>query len=189
MRKIFSTVLGPHEPAFTVGSLAISATRRPPTNAIPVTTPSAPSPSASQLASSASSANDSGSTSRATRSRTGILPCSGRRSRYLSGPPASARSSASPNPPPSVVCVLVVDRDRFVTAVIVKAPSGLTAEVACCNELAKRRRRREAAFTELVEHDLPDRMGRVEAHEVEQLEGAHGVVRAALHRGVDLLDR
>ena len=29
MRRIFSTVFGPHEPAFTVGSLAITATGRP----------------------------------------------------------------------------------------------------------------------------------------------------------------
>ena len=45
MRRIFSTVFGPQEPAFTVGSLAISATLRPPTSAMPVTTPSAPRPS------------------------------------------------------------------------------------------------------------------------------------------------
>ena len=31
MRRIFSTVFGPHEPAFTVGSFAISATGRPST--------------------------------------------------------------------------------------------------------------------------------------------------------------
>ena len=55
---IFSTVFGPHEPAFTVGSLAITATGRPATAAMPVTTPSAPKPSFSQLASSASSANE-----------------------------------------------------------------------------------------------------------------------------------
>ena len=53
MRRIFSTVFGPQEPALTVGSLAISATRRPSIVARPVTTPSAPSPSWSQLASSA----------------------------------------------------------------------------------------------------------------------------------------
>ena len=45
MRRIFSTVFGPQEPAFTVGSLAISATRRPSIVARPVTTPSAPRPS------------------------------------------------------------------------------------------------------------------------------------------------
>ena len=73
---IFSTVLGPQDPAFTVGSLAITQTGRPPIVAMPVTTPSAPKPSCSQFASSASSANDSGSTSRATRSRTGSFPCS-----------------------------------------------------------------------------------------------------------------
>ena len=76
MRRIFSTVFGPHEPALTVGSLAISATVRPPIVPIPVTTPSAPSPSASQLASSASSVNEPSSSSRSTRSRTGSLPCS-----------------------------------------------------------------------------------------------------------------
>ena len=35
MRRIFSTVFGPHEPALTVGSLAISATVRPPIVAHP----------------------------------------------------------------------------------------------------------------------------------------------------------
>ena len=88
MRRIFSTVFGPHEPALTVGSLAISATGRPPIVPMPVTTPSAPSPSASQLASSASSANEPSSSSRATRSRTGSLPCSADFSWWRSGPPA-----------------------------------------------------------------------------------------------------
>ena len=32
MRRIFSTVFGPHEPAFTVGSFAINATGRPSTS-------------------------------------------------------------------------------------------------------------------------------------------------------------
>ena len=72
---IFSTVFGPHEPAFTVGSLAIRQTGRPAMAAMPVTTPSAPKPSFSQLASSASSVKLPSSTSRATRSRTGSLPC------------------------------------------------------------------------------------------------------------------
>ncbi len=50
MRNIFSTVFGPHDPAFTVGSLAISATVLPSTAPTPVTTPSAPSPSSRQFA-------------------------------------------------------------------------------------------------------------------------------------------
>src|ERR1044072_5115363 len=49
MRRIFSTVFGPQEPALTVGSLAIRATRRPSISATPVTTPSAPSPSSCPL--------------------------------------------------------------------------------------------------------------------------------------------
>src|SRR4051812_46307913 len=92
---IFSTVFGPQEPAFTVGSFAISATGRPAIDAMPVTTPSAPKPSCSQLASRASSTNESGSTSRATRSRTGSLPWSRDFSWWRSGPPPRARSSAS----------------------------------------------------------------------------------------------
>jgi hypothetical protein len=50
IRMIFSTVRAPHEPAFTVESLAMMATTRPPTAAVPVITPSAGRPSASTLA-------------------------------------------------------------------------------------------------------------------------------------------
>src|SRR4051812_38028398 len=95
MRRIFSTVFGPQDPALTVGSLAISATVRPAMVPRPVTTPSAPRPSASQLASSASSENEPSSSSRCTRSRTGSLPCWADFSLWRSGPPAYARSKAS----------------------------------------------------------------------------------------------
>ena len=95
IRMIFSTVFGPQEPAFTVGSFAIRQTGRPATVAVPVTTPSAPKPSCSQLASRASSENEPASTRRATRSRTGSFPCSAAFSRCRSGPPARARSSAA----------------------------------------------------------------------------------------------
>ncbi len=44
MRRIFSTVRSPHEPAFTVESLAMMATGRPATWPVPVTTPSAGRP-------------------------------------------------------------------------------------------------------------------------------------------------
>ncbi len=95
MRRIFSTVFGPQEPALTVGSLAITATGRPSTVPTPVTTPSAPSPSCSQLARSPSSTNEPSSRSSATRSRTGSLPCSSALSRWRCGPPARPRSIAS----------------------------------------------------------------------------------------------
>ena len=76
-RRIFSTVLAPHDPALTVESLAITATVRPPTAPIPVTTPSAGRSPASALASSPSSTNPSASSSsRASRSRTNSFPCS-----------------------------------------------------------------------------------------------------------------
>src|SRR3954451_18388897 len=95
MRRIFSTVFGPHEPALTAGSLAISATGRPPTVPIPVTTPSAPRPSCSQLASSPSSEREPASSSLATRSRTGSFSCSATFLRCRSGPPSSAASRAA----------------------------------------------------------------------------------------------
>src|SRR4051794_11286318 len=44
MRMIFSTVFGPHDPALTVGSLAMTQTGRPPTVPLPVAAPSAPRP-------------------------------------------------------------------------------------------------------------------------------------------------
>src|SRR4051794_30825642 len=95
MRRIFSTVFGPHDPALTAGSFAISATGRPPSVPIPVTTPSAPSPSCSQLARRPSSAIESGSSSRATRSRTGSFSCSATFLRCRAGPPSSAASRAA----------------------------------------------------------------------------------------------
>ena len=49
-RTIFSTVRAPHDPAFTVGSLAMTMTGRSSTVPRPVTTPSAGSPAASALA-------------------------------------------------------------------------------------------------------------------------------------------
>ena len=49
-RTIFSTVRAPHEPALTVGSLAMTIAGRPSTVPRPVTTPSAGSPSAIALA-------------------------------------------------------------------------------------------------------------------------------------------
>src|SRR5437764_3124465 len=94
MRMIFSTVLGPHEPALTVGPLAVTEAGRPAIVPEPVTTPSAPSPSSCQLARSPSSTNEPSSRSRSTRSRTGSFPCSAALTRWRSGPPDSARSRA-----------------------------------------------------------------------------------------------
>ena len=96
----------------TVGSLAISATVRPPIVPMPVTTPSAPSPSASQLASSASSVNEPGSSSRATRSRTGSLPCS---AALRDGAPARPRRRARTPPRASLMAANLAGR-RIVVA-------------------------------------------------------------------------
>ena len=82
-RTIFSTVRAPHEPAFTVGSFAITHTGRPSTVPTPVTTPSAGRSPASALASSASSTNEPSSSSSASRSRTNSLPWRASFSRLL----------------------------------------------------------------------------------------------------------
>jgi hypothetical protein len=71
---IFSTVRAPQDPAFTVESLAISATARPPTVATPVTTPSAGSPAASTFANAPSSLKLPSSTRSAIRSLANIFP-------------------------------------------------------------------------------------------------------------------
>src|ERR687892_386890 len=91
-RTIFSTVRAPHDPAFTVGSLAMRDTGRPSTRPTPVTTPSAGRSSARLLASSPSSTNESLSSSSASRSRTNSLPCAASLSPTLARLPASARS-------------------------------------------------------------------------------------------------
>jgi hypothetical protein len=86
---IFSTVLAPQDPALTVESLAISATGRPPTSAVPVMTPSAGSPSAVALAKIPSSAKLPGSVSSAMRSRAKSLPAASAALWYFGAPPFS----------------------------------------------------------------------------------------------------
>src|SRR5215210_2593456 len=97
MRMIFSTVRAPHEPAFTVESLAITHTGRPATVADPVTTPSAGRSPAETFAKTPSSTNEPSSTRRRTRSRANSLPFAALASWYLTGPPSctSERSSGT----------------------------------------------------------------------------------------------
>src|SRR5690606_6600173 len=94
-RTIFSTVRAPHDPALTVGSLAITHTGRPSTVPTPVTTPSARRSSATALARRPSSTNEPGSTSRSMRSRTKSLPCFSSFSPPVARLPAAARSRAA----------------------------------------------------------------------------------------------
>ena len=95
-RTIFSTVRAPHEPAFTVGSLATATAGRPSTRPRPVITPSAGSPAAVALASCASSTNVSGSNSSDKRSRTYSLFCRASLAAPASvAPSVAARASAS----------------------------------------------------------------------------------------------
>src|SRR5438270_2308714 len=93
-RTIFSTVRAPHEPALTVGSLAITHTARPSTRPTPVTTPSAGRSPAMALARRASSTQDPSSSRRARRSRTNSLFWLASFSRWRSRLPCRARSRA-----------------------------------------------------------------------------------------------
>ena len=95
MRTIFSTVRRPHEPAFTVESLAINATRRPPIFPSPVMTPSAGSSASVALARAPSSTKLPSSSNRRTRSRAKSFPCSAFFWWYLGAPPLSMRSSSA----------------------------------------------------------------------------------------------
>src|SRR5205807_1505281 len=130
------------DPALTVGSFAISATGRPSTAPRPVTTPSAPKPSCSQLASSASSEKEPSSRRRATRSRTGSLPCWAAFSRWRSGPPARARSRAGWRSLMGALEPRVLR--RLLARVVVEALPGLLAVPAGGEHLAQDRRLGEA---------------------------------------------
>src|SRR5512138_202726 len=90
-RTIFSTVRAPHDPAFTVGSLATTHTGRPSMRPTPVTTPSAGRSSARLLARSPSSTNEPASSSSERRSRTNSLFWARSFSPALARLPASAR--------------------------------------------------------------------------------------------------
>src|SRR5690625_1712821 len=83
MRMIFSTVLLPHDPAFTVESFAITQTDCPFTFPIPVTTPSEGNESSIQLAKKASSISRSSSNSNSRRLLTINLPFSSSLASYL----------------------------------------------------------------------------------------------------------
>jgi hypothetical protein len=76
MRRIFSTVRAPQEPALTVESLAMTQTLRPSIRPVPVTTPSAGRSPARLFAKAASSRNEPSSSRSARRSRQKSLPAS-----------------------------------------------------------------------------------------------------------------
>ena len=117
-RTIFSTVRAPHEPAFTVGSLAITHTGRPSTVPTPVTTPSAGRSSAERVGEQRRPRRTSpSSSSRASRSRTNSLSCAASLSPSLArGCPASARSVAAQRQPSRPVGRAVVGRQRQAAA-------------------------------------------------------------------------
>src|SRR5438132_7113780 len=71
----------------------------------------------------------------------------------------------------------------------VKPASALPPVPPGQHHLAQQRRGGEALLAVLLEHHLTDVVRGVEADEVEQREGTHGVAAAELHGLVDVLDR
>src|SRR5262245_30675617 len=94
-RTIFSTVRAPHEPAFTVGSLATTHTGRPSMVPSPVMTPSAGRSWPRALANSPSSTSEPLSSSRSRRSRTNSFPWLASFSASLCRLPRRARAATS----------------------------------------------------------------------------------------------
>ena len=89
-----------------VESFAITATTRPETVPVPVTTPSAGRSPALAFASKPSSTNEPSSRSRAMRSRAKSLPCSRFFSWYFGAPPRRASSASSRTFPSSIGAIL-----------------------------------------------------------------------------------
>ena len=201
MRRIFSTVFGPHEPALTVGSLAISATGRPADRA-PCRSRRRRrrGPSCSQLASSASSANESGVDEPRDALAHRQLALLRRPSRGgAPGRRRSARSSASRER--SVVRMVAlrgvsalgsaIHRDRLLARVVVEAAARLSGRTsprrpscAASAARAKRRSRYSSNITSPIERDAC--RGPTKSSSVS---GPIGWAAPRLHRGVDLLDR
>src|SRR5437870_4764568 len=73
--------------------------------------------------------------------------------------------------------------------ILVKPAPALSSKKTRHYHLSQQRRRSEPFFAVLLEHDLADVVGGIEAHEVEQGERSHRVAAAELHRLVDVLDR
>ena len=71
----------------------------------------------------------------------------------------------------------------------VKPLPPLLPQVPGQDHALQQRRRREARLAELVEQDVGDEIGGVEADEVQQGERAHRVAAAELHPRVDVLNR
>src|SRR6266545_364719 len=79
-------------------------------------------------------------------------------------------------------------RPRRLLRIIVEPAAGLAAVEPGLHHALEERGRGEALLTELVEHDVGDRVGGVQPHEVEQGQRAHGMPAAQAHPLVDVHD-
>src|SRR5947209_2468737 len=90
------------------------------------------------------------------------------------------RSIGTPTMPTSATWGL------FTYLIVVEAPTRLTPEISGGDHLAQQRGRRKTRLFELVEQDVGDEQGGVEADEVEQCERSHRVAGAEHHANVDV---
>src|SRR5215472_16527578 len=73
--------------------------------------------------------------------------------------------------------------------IVIKAATGFSAVPAGEDYALEQRRRGETLFLELVEHDLGDVIGSVQADEIEERERAHWIGAAELHGIINVHNR
>src|SRR6187397_2375991 len=71
----------------------------------------------------------------------------------------------------------------------IEPAAGFAAVIAGQHHTFQERRRRVRRLAELLEHDVRDEVGGVEADEIEQRERAHRIAASQLHPLVDVLER
>ena len=94
---------------------------------------------------------------------------------------------------PSALCAdptstATASADRLLAAIVVEAALGLAAEPAGLDVFHQQRAGAVLRVRQPLVQHLHHRQAGIEADEVGELERAHRVVRAELHRGVDRLD-
>src|SRR3954469_23027408 len=97
------------------------------------------------------------------------------------GPPVGSSS------PPQSSPAADQSPSRSAAGIFAEAAAGLAAEAARGHQVLQERRRSQPRVAELAVQHLLDREGDIEPDHVQELEGAHRVAAAQLHRRVDVV--
>src|SRR5690349_15948914 len=106
-------------------------------------------------------------------------------------PPPSAGGGppVGPSSPPQSSCARNQSPTPSAAGIFAEAAAGLAAEAARGHQVLQERRGRQARVAELAVQDLLDGERDIEPDDVQQLEGAHRIAAAQLHRRVDVVER